>query len=75
MNDENDWDHNVEGDSVEVPVNCVFRDKVMQMLIKRKRNTCGPLDVSLELIAASGELGIQVKALICQSFKWTLNVS
>ena len=26
MNEENDWDHNVEGDSVEVPVVCVSRD-------------------------------------------------
>ena len=36
MNEENDWDHNVEGDAVEVPVNCVSIDKVVQALNEMK---------------------------------------
>ena len=32
MNEENDWDHNVEGDSVEGPVVCVRREEVLQAL-------------------------------------------
>ena len=32
MNDENDWDHNVEGDAVEVPVVCVGREEVVHAL-------------------------------------------
>ena len=32
MNEENDWDHNVEGDAVEGPVVCVSREEVLQAL-------------------------------------------
>ena len=32
MNEENDWDHSVEGDAVEGPVDCVSGEEVMQML-------------------------------------------
>ena len=28
-NEENDWDHNVEGDAVEGPVDCVRREEVL----------------------------------------------
>ena len=34
-----------------------------------------PSGVSLELIAASREVGIQVMAEICQSFRWIWNAS
>ena len=46
MNEENDWDHNVEGNEVEGPVVCVSR--------------VGATDVSLDVIATSGGVGIQV---------------
>ena len=29
INEENDWDHNVEGGAVDVPVECVSRDEVV----------------------------------------------
>ena len=29
INEENDWDHNVEGDAVEGPVVCVNREEVL----------------------------------------------
>ena len=35
----------------------------------------GPSEVSLELIAASGGIGIQVTAEICQSPRWIRNTS
>ena len=32
MNEENDWDRNVEGDAVKDPVVCVSREEVLQAL-------------------------------------------
>ena len=32
MNEENDWDQNVEGDAVEGPVFCVSREEVLEAL-------------------------------------------
>ena len=32
MNEENDWDHNVEGYAEEGPVICVSREEVLQAL-------------------------------------------
>ena len=37
MNEENDWDHNVEGDAVEGPVVCVSRDKMLQALNENRK--------------------------------------
>ena len=63
MNEENYWDHNAEG-----PVVCVSREEVLQTLHEMKTGKDpGPSEVSLELIAASGGVGIQVMAEICQS--------
>ena len=36
MNEENYWDHDVEGDAVESPVFCVSRKEVMQSLNEMK---------------------------------------
>ena len=38
MNEENDWDHNVEGDKVEALVDRVGRDEVLQALNENMRN-------------------------------------
>ena len=38
MNEENDWDHNVEGDAVEGPVVCVSRDEVLQALNEKRKS-------------------------------------
>ena len=65
MNEENYWDHNVEGDAVEGPVVSVIREEVLQALNEMKTEKApGPSLVSLELIAASGGEGIQVMAEI-----------
>ena len=76
MNKENDWDNNAEGDAVEGPVVCECREEVLQALNELKTGKApGPLDVSLELIAAYGAVGIQVMAEICQSLIWIWNAS
>ena len=67
MNEENVWDSNVEGDEVEGPVACVSREEVFQALHEMKTGKAsGPLEESLELIAANGGVGIHVMAEICQ---------
>ena len=67
MNEENEWNYNVEGDAVEGPVVCVSREEVLQASNEMKTGKApGPSVVSLELIAASGGVGIQVMAETCQ---------
>ena len=60
MDEENDWDHNVGGNTVEGPVVCVDREKVVLAL----NEAPGPSDVTLELIATTGDVGIEVMAEI-----------
>ena len=70
MNEENHWDYNVKGDAVEGPVVCLCREEVLQALNETKTGKAPePSDLSLELIAASGGVGIQVMAEICQSLR------
>ena len=38
MNEENNWDQNVEGDAVEGPVVCVSRDDVLQALNENRES-------------------------------------
>ena len=38
MNDENDWDHNVEGDAVEGAVVCVSREEMHQALNENRKS-------------------------------------
>ena len=67
MNDESDWDHNAEGDAVEGLVVCVGREEVLQALNEMKTGKAHrPSEVSLELIAASWRVVIEVMAEICQ---------
>ena len=37
MNEENDWERNVEGDAVEGPVVCVSREEVLQALNENRK--------------------------------------
>ena len=55
----------MEGDAVEGPVVCVSREEVQQALNEMTGKAHGCPDVSLELIAASGGIGIQMMAEIC----------
>ena len=38
MNEENDWDHNVEEDAVEGPVVCVSSEEVLQAISENRKN-------------------------------------
>ena len=65
IDEKNDWDHNVEGDAVEGPVVWVGRETVLQTLNEMKTGKApGPSEVSLELFAASGGVGILMMAEI-----------
>ena len=39
-NEENVWDHNVEGDAVESPVVCVGREEVLKALNENRKSPC-----------------------------------
>ena len=59
MNEKNEWDQNVLADLVEGPVERVSRKEVVKALWKMKAGkAAGPLEVSVEMIAACGEIGI-----------------
>ena len=76
MKEENDWDHNEEVNVVEDPVVCVSREEVLQALNELKTaKDPGPSDVSMKLIAASGEIGIEVMAEMSESTRWIRNAS
>ena len=66
MNEENDWDRNVEEDAVEGPVVCVGREDGLWALNEIKTGIAPVVsEVSLELIAASGGVGVKVMDEIC----------
>ena len=59
MNEENEWDQNVEADLVEGRVERVSREEVVKALGKTKAGKAGgPSEVSVEMMAASGEIGL-----------------
>ena len=67
MNEENEWDQSVEADLVEGPVEKVSREEVVKAMKEMKRGkAAGPSEVSVELIEASGEIGIEVMMELCQ---------
>ena len=42
MNEENDWDHNVEGDPIEDPAVCVCREEVLLALNENMKSPWTP---------------------------------
>lgn len=80
MNEENEWNQNVEADLVEGPVERVSQMKTMGGTKAGK--AAGPSEVSVEMIAASGEIGIAVMVELCQGVldgrgmpdEWALSV-
>ena len=61
MNEENESDQRAETDPVERPVEKVARNKIveaMQKMISGKATR--PSEVSVEMIVASGEIGVKV---------------
>ena len=76
MNEENDWDCNVEVDAIEGVGVCVRIEEVLQALNEMKTGIASGLPkVSLRLIAAIGAVRIQVMADICQIHRWICNAS
>ena len=67
MNEENEWDHMVEIDVVEGPVEKVACSKIVEAMQKMKSGMAtGPSEVSVEMIVASGEIGVKVMMELCQ---------
>ena len=61
-------DHNMDGDAVVGPVDCVSRDKVLQTLNKMKTAKAhGHSNVSLQWVTDRGEVINQVMVELCQS--------
>ena len=59
MNEEDDWDHYLEGNAVDGSADCVCGEDVVQALSKMTAGKgSGSSDVSLELIAASWGVGV-----------------
>ena len=83
MNEENEWDQNVEAHLVEGPVERARREKVVKAMGEMKAGkAAGPSEVSVEMIAASGEIRIGVMVELCQGVldgrgmphEWALSV-
>ena len=67
MNEENGWDRLVETDLVEGPVEKVVLDEVVEALQSMKSGKAtATSEVSVEMIVASGEIGIKMMTELCQ---------
>ena len=67
MNEENEWDHMVETDVVEGPVEKVARNEIVEAIESMKSGKAtGTSEVSVKMIVASGEIGDKVMMELCQ---------
>ena len=67
MNEENEWNHMVEIDEVEGPVEKVACNEIAEAMQKMKSgNATGPSEVSVEMIVASGEIRVKLMMELCQ---------
>ena len=67
MNEKNEWDHMVETDVVEGPVEKVAHNEIVEAMQRMKSGkAAGPSEVSVEMIVASGEIGVKVMMELCQ---------
>ena len=63
----NEWDHMAETDVVKGPVEKVTRNEIAEAMQKVKSGKAtGPSEVSVEMIVASGEIGVKVMMELCQ---------
>ena len=61
INVENEWDQMVEADMAEGPVEKVNDEEVMEAMNKMKLGkAAGPSEVNMDMIKASGKLGVGV---------------
>ena len=67
MNENHEWDHMVETDVVEGPMEKVARNEIVEAIRRMKLGkVIGPFEVSVEMIVASGEIGVKVMMELCQ---------
>ena len=67
MNEENKWDHMMETDVVEGPVEKVARNEILKAMQKMESGKAtGTSEVSVEMIVATGEIGVKVMMELCQ---------
>ena len=67
INEENKWNHMVETDVVEGPVEKVARNEIVKAMQRMKsEKATGPSQGSVEMIVASGEIGVKVMMELCQ---------
>ena len=67
MNEENEWDRMVETDVVEGPMEKVVRNEIVEAIQSMKSGKAtGPSEVTVEMIVASGEIGVKVMMELCQ---------
>ena len=67
MNEENEWDHMVEIDVVEGQVEKLARNEIVEAMQSMKSGKAtGLSEVSVEMIVASGEIGVKVMMELCQ---------
>ena len=67
MNEENEWDHMVETDVVKGPVEKVARNEIVEAMQRMKSGKAtGLSEVSVEMIVASGKIGVKVMMEVCQ---------
>ena len=71
MNEENQWDQMVETDVVEEPVEKVARNEIVEAMQKMKSGKAtGPSEVSVEMVVASGEIGVKVMMKLSACIGW-----
>ena len=67
MNKENDWDQDVESEMIEGPIERISQAEVSLALKGMKsKKAPGLSEVTVEMIRASGEKGIEVMMKLCQ---------
>ena len=60
-NEENEWDHMMETEVIEGPVEKVARHEIVETMQKMKSGKpTGPSEVSVEMVVASGEVEVKV---------------
>ena len=65
--EENEWDRMVETDVVEGPVEKVARKEIVEAIQSMKSGKATETsEVSVEMIVASGEIGVKVIMKLCQ---------
>ena len=67
MNEKNKWNSMEKTDVVEGPLEKVARNEIVKAMQRMKSgNATGLIEVSVEMIVVSGEIGMKVMIELCQ---------